>query len=156
MKTHGYLTERQLYDKIDIPVSIPATEVLPGDDIIVSTFQLTTPRQRAVHRVCELLVTARTPESPDNPQKVDSALGYAYVAIFDASGTRVAATETIIAQTGPFNVPATSARLQPAEIAGPSTGVSVYTVRIVNNCADVAIKAVVTGQIRIELNSNPT
>lgn len=151
----GYLTERQLEDQLELPAGLPLTELAAGDNLVLATVQLNSARQRLSHRVLFVHVVGRNPAAPETPTKVNASLGYAYVALFDAADQRVAASETIAGQTGPLNLPLTATRTGTLSLSGPVTGSAVYTLKLVNNCADVDLKVCVTGQLRVNLNANP-
>src|SRR3954469_14950984 len=88
----GYLTERQLDDKVDLPLGLPLTEILPGDSVIIGVVQLNSPNQKLTHRFAQVKIIDRDPVSPNTPAKINGAKGYAYAAIFDGSGAEVTGT----------------------------------------------------------------
>lgn len=149
----GYLTERQFNDVIELPISIPAVELPPGYSVVLGVVQLDGARQRLTNRVLQLWLVGRDPATPSAPTKLGAG-GYAYVEFYDAAGVAIAGSR-VDAGDETLSIPVAGILETELTVPGSDSAPVTVTAKLVNNCVDVTLIAVVVGSIRLDLNVNP-
>lgn len=167
----GYVTSSQLDSIIDLPVSLPLTDLAPTEWLVVSTVSIATPRAFTVRWVQVYLAQMVDPSLAEGavilpnssgtcdiptqvPEIVTPGLGLAWLGLyrnFDPLRLPVfqAAQEAVV-QIGDANsVPPVIAirSLNPITYAAAGS----YSFVIVNNTTNRLLKLAVTGQVRVNL-----
>ena len=78
----AYLTENQLSNVMDIPISLSSTDLRMGDWVVVAATKIVSP-MRLTYKLCNLTVSASTVDPADitNGNKIFGNLGLVYLAL---------------------------------------------------------------------------
>lgn len=157
----GFLTESKLANVIDMPISLPTTEIKQGDWLVIASVKITTP-QRLLMRFLNLKLVSATVDVADisSVNKVFGNLGLAYVALrrdYQSGSPGVAGGLEIlqVEEIGLVERPTTQ-----AVYATPG----IYSWIIANNMqpddasdiptsTEINFRLAATGQVRLELDN---
>jgi len=158
----GFLTEKKLNSTIDIPLSLPQTELYPTNSVVLATICLQE-GQSLTHQVMQVHVLAINGDgqaAPLNDNRSIPARGHIFVSIEEVSGSTYASladgfTEnyTPTLALGPIARNVNT----PCVASIPKGGASkIYVVKVTNNCTGTNSKLCVcaTGSIRLNLNAS--
>lgn len=153
----GYITEKQIADRLDLPVALPTTEVKRNNWLVVATFKIQSPMQ-LTFRYLQLQLVDFTTVGTSGVTLVESGKGMCYVGIFkNYDGTSPSGNPNL---QGTLNdvVIASAAGVvsrNPDNASLVLTGGAVpesYSFVLVNNTTNTDIRANINGQIRLDLN----
>jgi hypothetical protein len=150
-----YLTDKQLNDVLDLPVSLPASQLKADTWLVLASVRLVSP-QKLTYRHLQLQLLDFTANG--DIVYSDSARGLVYVAIFkdyDVSQRPGGANSPVIPQGSNQDLIVASdvgiiSRDQSIPLDLTASGD--YSFVIVNNTTNVELRAAVNGQIRLALN----
>lgn len=159
----GYLTEKRLESTLDIPVSLPATDLVQGDWLVVATVKIVSP-MRLTYRWCnlQLLSSSVDVSQISSVNKIYGNLGLAYLALrlnYTGGNPGVSGALDALVVTG-LGV-AVRNQDDPLTLAVPGT----YSLVLANNMKPDSLSAipastsidfrlVVSGQLRLDLNAS--
>lgn len=174
-----YLTLAHLDAIVDLPVSLPLTDLFPQEWLVISTVQIDTPQTLTLRWLQAFILTAQDPAvvssvdgsvtltadssgqvtlPPQTPQLVTPGLGLAFVGLYR--------------DFNPLNSPAFQAAQESPLVLGDATAVApvtavrsldpivfsaagAYSFVICNNTSNRLLRAVVNGQLRASLGFTP-
>ena len=159
----AYLTENQLSNTLDIPVSLPATDLVMGNWVVISTVSVVAPMRLSYRYAClQLLAASVNSANITSGNKAYGSLGLVYLALRKdySSGSPGAAggLDVLVASniglytrdtTNPVTIidPGTYSwiianNMQPSTDASP----------IISPSTSIDFRVAVTGTVRMELN----
>jgi hypothetical protein len=147
-----YLNQKRYGTIIDIPISLPQTDLYAGNSISVATVPLAEGQMMRIRWLQVQMLGYTSPPPPTVPLNID-AFGFVYAAVYDAgnldvdrpTGTPLVLLNVTGAGTKGLNVHNTF------DIYSPS----VYQVALMNNTnaiGGVNVSLTLTGSIRLYLN----
>ena len=157
----SFLTERKLANTLDIPVSLPATEIKMGDWLVIATIRLTAP-SRLTYRMLNLNFISSTLDLTeiDTRNKINANGGLCYVGFYAnyVSGNPSTSTALDMLTATSFGVVARTANPIVLTTAATYSWIAVNNVQwnsavsslTVEDSADFRLSA--TGQCRLELD----
>lgn len=166
-----YLTQSRLDSLLDLPISLPLTEIAPNEWIIISTIQVNTP-QAFTYQFMQVSLSSVLNQDvgvdslsggpslnglypfPGIPTYVVPNLGLAFVGLYrsfdaltaPASQAAQEAPTVLLAQNNTLPV-YTSRVATPATYPTPGA----YSVVVCNNTANCTLRLTVLGQLRLDL-----
>jgi hypothetical protein len=114
----GYITDSQLLNKADLPVSSPVIDIKAGEWVVLTVIKLVPPMS-LTYRFCQIEVYSVDWDSGSTPSYVDgSGRGWAYVGLFKNYAGSVSSSTNLIDTTkvvptgssDPFDLPAIGSR----------------------------------------------
>ncbi len=174
-----YLTQRQLDSTVDLPVSLPITDLYPEEWLVISTAQISAPQTLTLRWLQAWILTADDPAAvsssdgsvtvradsdgncvfpPQAPELITPGLGLAFVGLYRGfdplrSPAFQAAQEAPLLIGGITSVPPVSAIRDLTPVTYAASGA--YSFVICNNTANRLLRVVVNGQLRAGLGLNP-
>lgn len=161
----SYITQKELDDRMDLPIALPVTELKPNSWLIASVYQIQQPMQLTFRflqlQLLSVEVTggqAGDTETEFSSDLLDQAKGLVYAAILpDYSGQSPyglasigTLNDIIIAdKVGIFS----RATENPLIVKGTNIPKH-YSVILVNNTSNTIAKALLNGQMRLDLNAS--
>jgi len=159
----AFLTETKLQTTLDLPVSLPTTEILQGDWIVVASIKLVSP-MRLTYRYANLHLLSSTVDTAliGSANRVNASLGCAFLGLYRdyVSGHpgSVSALDTLSLSSESVVYKST---ISPLYYTTPG----VYSFIVANNCkssssssistsTSIDLKLCATGMVRLELDKN--
>lgn len=150
-----YITEKQFDDQLDLPISLPLTEIEPADWIILTTNRITNPQQFTFRWLELQLVSISGVTTP----LVTVGRGLVYVALFknfpplSSPGGQVPVGNfaTDLIQISAVGVAQRSPTTSLVVTEPPATS-DVYNFVIANNTVNATLRVSVNGSVRMQLN----
>lgn len=160
----SYITDKQLEDRIDLPIALPATEVKRNSWLVVATYAVQAPMKLSFRFLQLQLIAAEVvggeegdTETEFSSQLINPSKGLCYCAIYQGYALENPATlpnvgtlnDIIVAdKVGIFSRPTAT----PLVIDGPAVS-NHYSIVLANNTDNTDLKLVLNGHIRLDLNA---
>lgn len=175
----SYLTQHQLDQAVDLPLSLPIADLFPEDWLIVSTIAITPPQTLTLRWLQAFILTADDPSvissssgavitqpnasgecvfPPQQPSLVTPGLGLAFLGLYrnfnslSSPSFQSPQESPLILGSITSIVPVTAIRITDPIILSAD---GAYSLVICNNTKNRLLRVVVSGQLRASLGLNP-
>lgn len=160
----SYITDKQLEDRLDLPISLPVTELKSNSWLVVATYALQTPMEFQFRFLQLQLISAEVvggeegdTETEFSSKLINPSKGLCYCGIYQgytfenpSSLANIGTLNDLIVadKVGIFSRPTEI----PLVISGPAVSQH-YSVVVANNTENTNLKLLVNGHLRLDLNA---